>query len=139
MEKQIKDFYALFPLNLKVKASPFYNSDGKFNGGVFRIYNSEDDTLITNFTLEAMGGCNGVCISRRVEIMPQYRGKGYGGMLCQFREKLGRYFGYSAMMCSVVDGNIPQEKIMFKNGWAIISSFHNKRTGNDVNIFFKTF
>jgi hypothetical protein len=137
MEDIIKDLDKAIRLNLKAKVSPFYDNDGKMNGGIFKIYLEEEGTLVSQFIIEPMGGCRGVCVSKKVSIEPQFRGMGYGTTLCQFREKLAMYFDYSAMICSVVDGNIPQEKIMLNNGWSVISSFHNKRTGNQVNIFLK--
>lgn len=139
MQKIIQEFSTSFPLNLKFDVGYFYGKEEKIIGGIFYLRNKDDNEIITQFILQTLLGCNGVCVSHGVKIMPNYRGKGYGSMLCKFREDLARDLGYSSMICTVVNGNIPQEKIMQKNGWKIISSFHNKKTGNDVNLFFKKF
>ena len=85
-----------------------------------------------------MVGCNGIVVSRKVSIGEKYRGKGYGTMFCELRESIGRKMDYSVIMCTVVYGNEPQEKIMRKRGWFISNIFLNRKTGNRVAIYYKS-
>jgi GNAT superfamily N-acetyltransferase len=124
-------------LNLIVSFQSYRNSDGKIIGGFFTIIDMDKGKIVSRFILEQMKGCNGICISRKVSISEDYRGKGYGSMLCNYREKLASFLSYSVIMCSVVSSNEPQTKIMAKNGWQTSFKFNNKKTTNDVIIYFK--
>lgn len=124
-------------LNLKIGASDIQVNNGDVLGGSFRIYNAENNELISKFKLQQLNGCNGVCISKHVMITENYRGKGLGTHFLNLRESIALDFGYSAMMCSVVLGNHAQQKIMAKNDWNVIAEFDNKRTSNRVRIYYK--
>ena len=125
------------PLNLKVNITFSHDSEGENNGGSFFIYDNDFNKLVTKFILSPMAGCNGVCIARKVFIAPEYRGNGYGSIFCNLRGKIALKLGYSAIICTVVKGNIPQEKILAKNGYKNVGLFNNSKTGNDINVFFK--
>ena len=124
-------------LNLKFSMDSYYDSKGNINGGRFSLYSLPNFELVTIFTLEQMKGCNGIVISRRVEITPDFRGKGYGSAFCTMRENIARHFGFSLIVCTIVVGNIPQEKIMAKNGWQKMVDFTNKKTSNNVSLYYK--
>lgn len=138
MEKLILSELSEIPLNLKVNITFSTDSEGENNGGSFFIYETDSDKLVTKFILSPMAGCNGVCIARKVIIAPEHRGNGYGSIFCNLRGILAFQLGYSAIICTVVKGNIPQEKIMAKNGYKNVGLFNNFRTGNDIYVFFKT-
>lgn len=104
---------------------------------IFDVIDLRLNSRVTTFYLDAMSGCNGIAISKKVYIYPRYRGFGYGSIFCNFREEMARYFGFASIMCTVVSGNIQQEKIMAKNRWNLINEFHNKKTGNAIKVFSK--
>jgi GNAT superfamily N-acetyltransferase len=124
-------------LNLRFSMDSYYDSKDNINGGKFRIYTLPNFELVTIFTLEQMKGCNGIVISRSVEITPDFRGKGYGSAFCTMRENIAKDFGYSLIVCTIVVGNIPQEKIMAKNGWQKMVQFMNQKTSNNVSLYYK--
>jgi RimJ/RimL family protein N-acetyltransferase len=124
-------------LNLTIRASDIHTNNGNVLGGTFVVTNANNYELISKFKLEQFNGCNGICISKSVMIADNYRGKGLGTHFLNLRESVALDFGYSAMMCSVVLGNLAQQKIMDKNGWQVIAEFDNKRTSNRVRIYYK--
>jgi hypothetical protein len=125
------------PLDLKFRILPYYDDNGNINGGYFSIINKADNTIVTKFILEQFKGCNGVVISRKVSISNEYRGNGYGNIFCRLRENIAKSLNYSVIMCTVVYGNIPQEKIMAKNEWQKLIQFLNLKTNNNVSIYYK--
>ena len=137
MENLISEAMKSIPLNLKMLSSLYRDGNGNVNGGYFNIINTEDNSVVSKFILQQLSGCNGIVISRKVLISDNYKGRGYGSIFCKLREDMARYFGYSAIMCTVVSGNEKQEKIMLKNAWYNIGNFYNKKTTNKVNIYFK--
>jgi RimJ/RimL family protein N-acetyltransferase len=137
MKQLILSELSEIPLNLKVNITFSTDSEGANNGGSFFIYDEDCAKLVTKFILSPMAGCNGVCIARKVIIAPDYRGNGYGSIFCNLRGVIAFELGYSAIICTVVKGNIKQEKIMAKNGYQNVGLFNNFRTGNDIYLFFK--
>lgn len=99
---------------------------------LFNLY--LEDTNLAQFNLIEMPGCCGVCISFNSWINYPYRRKGVGTLLAEFRKKAANLLGYTVMLCTDVDSNIPQQRILDKLNWEQIYSFKNKRTGNNVNI-----
>lgn len=124
-------------LNLKIGASDIRTDNGDVLGGSFRVYNQDNNDLITKFKLEPLSGCYGICVSKHVVISDKYRGKGLGCHFLNLRESIALDFGYSAMICSVVLGNHPQQKILDKNGWQVLTEFDNKRTNHRVRLYYK--
>ena len=137
MKNFILEQISEIPLNLKVNITFSNDSDGENNGGSFFIFDTDLNKLVTKYILSPMAGCSGVCIARKVIVEADYRGKGYGSIFCNLRGKIALKLGYSAIICTVVKGNIAQEKIMAKNGYRNVGLFSNLRTGNDINLFFK--
>jgi len=126
------------PLNLEIRFTPFLNYQGKLVGGYYIFFDKENfNQEVAKFKLTQMGGCNGVCISSNEAIYGTYKGKGYGNTFNKIREDLAQQMGYSVMLCTVIDGNVPQEKILFKNGWARTFGFLNLKTSNDISMFYK--
>ena len=48
-----------------------------------------------------------------------------------------RVLGYDYVICTVKSDNIPQLKILNKNGWKLLDDFINNETGNTVYIYGK--
>ena len=100
---------------------------------LFKLYLTNNNYL-AEFKLIEMPGCCGVCISFNSWVNNKYRRKGVGTLLAEFRKKAANILGYTVMLCTDVDNNIPQQRILDRLDWKQIYSFKNKRTGNNVNI-----
>jgi len=92
------------------------------------------DKVIAEFTLVPMIGCCGICVSTRASVIPEYRGKGLGTLLNLLRIDIAREAGYSILLCTDIEKNEYQRKILRANGWRDLTSFINKRTKNHVYI-----
>lgn len=82
------------------------------------------------FVLREFPGNCGILISTAEFVDQDIQGKGIGQYLHQLRIDIARTTGYTILQCTTVDGNGPQEHILRKNGWEVIYSFKNERTGN---------
>jgi hypothetical protein len=89
---------------------------------------------LTNFYLEQLPGCCGIVVSNGVNIYPEYRRKGLGATLNALRISIAKVQGYGMMLCTDVDTNEAQKKILSKNGWKKVDEFINPKTQNRVNI-----
>lgn len=136
MENIIRDLLEGKFDNYKFVLHPYYDSRDAISGGDFCILDS-DRELITKFKLTAMVGCNGIVISSSVSINSKHRGKGYGSLFCELRERIANLLGYSMITCTVVESNEPQKRIMAKRGWEILHKFQNRKTGNVILLYGK--
>jgi len=93
------------------------------------------ENIIATFTLSRMPGCCGIVVSNGVAISPKYQHKGLGNALHKIRLDMIKHLGYSCVICTDITGNVPQEKLLYANGWTRVNSFVNKRTDNDVSVF----
>lgn len=89
---------------------------------------------ISSWELVQMIHCCGICVSTSAMIYDKYRGMGLGTLLNKLRIHLAAEAGYGCLMCTDIDSNIPQRKILAKNGWKDVHSFTNPRTGNVIHI-----
>lgn len=96
----------------------------------FTIYHKY--RMIGEFSLVAFPGCCGIVISTGATVNYDYRELGIGTMLHKLRKKIAIDWGYSVMVCTDVEANIPQQKILTNNGWSKVLTFKNSRTGNNV-------
>ena len=55
-----------------------------------------------------------------------------GTILNQLRQDIGRLLGYSSIICTDIQQNTNQRKLLETNGWKDIHSVINKRTNNRV-------
>lgn len=96
-------------------------------------HNYPQGQSIAVFKMLRMPGCCGVCISTGSVIFENnFRGKGLGSILNRLRIDMARKAGYGILFCTDVEKNIPQRKILSKNGWSDIYQFNNPRTKNEV-------
>lgn len=92
---------------------------------------------ISSFTLTPLPGCCGVVISTGVYILPEYRNKGIGTLLNQYRIDEAKRMGYGQIICTCLNSNKIQKRILYKNGWTPSSLFNNPRTNNTVIFYYK--
>lgn len=89
---------------------------------------------IARFKLICMPGCCGIVISTDACVYSDYRRKGLGTILNNMRRQIAWQFGYTAMICTDVMVNIPQQRILKRNGWNTLFHFVNRRTENAVSM-----
>lgn len=89
---------------------------------------------IARFQLIEFPGCCAFMVSYHSNISDDYRGKGLGLLLNSMRMDIARFLGYSALLCTDLNDNIPQRKILAKNDWKDIFNIVNQRTRNNINI-----
>jgi len=89
------------------------------------------------YELNPFPGCNQIIISNHSWIPQEQRGKGQGGKVHQFRLKMAENLGYDYILCTVKADNIPQIRILEKNGWKRLDSFDNRETKNLVFLYGK--
>ena len=125
------------PLNLKVvRERTIYRNDVQL-GGEYFVIDTDAHKVVTSFIIEPMAGCSGIALFRAVDIREGYRGRGYAIHFLNLRESLALDFGYGQAMCTIVDTNKPQAKIMRKSGWHRLYNFTNPRTDNPVSVYVK--
>lgn len=99
---------------------------------LFKLVNDNNSLDISQWRLTYFPGCCGLCISTGAYIWPNYRKMGLGKILNNFRQDIARAYNYTVMVCTDVETNTPQTKILEANNWEKIFSFVNKNTRNPV-------
>lgn len=90
--------------------------------------------VVAEFTLTKFPGCCGILISTGTYVCYSFRNKGVGKLLNKLKQDISRGWGYSVLLCTDIDDNPAQRKVLKDNGWEDIYQFVNNRTGNNVNI-----
>jgi hypothetical protein len=93
-----------------------------------------DDYPIAGFNLYELPHCCGVMVSTSAYVSFKWRKRGIGQVLNAMRQDLGRFYGYTVMLCTDVVTNDPQRHILQKAGFQDLMQFENKRTGHQVAI-----
>lgn len=105
----------------------------KYSYGIYELC-AGDGTKIASWELVPMVNCCGIIVSTRAQVLPAYQKRGLGTLLNNMRMDIARELGYSVLLCTDVEGNTPQRKILRVNGWKDVFSFVNRRTRNTVHI-----
>lgn len=113
------------------EGSIFFVKEGE---GLNVLINNKEGKHVAQFRMIQFPGCCGICVSYHSRVYENYRNKGLGNALHNFRLKLARDLGYTLMICTDVATNEFQKKLLSKNGWKDVYSFNNKRTRNNVDI-----
>lgn len=99
--------------------------------GTYRVvYN--DVHKVASFKLYQLPHCCGVIVSCNAFVETGYRGKRVGTALNNLRQDIARALGYTMMICTDIDANTHQRKLLATNGWTDAFDFVNKRTNNKV-------
>lgn len=107
-------------------------SKENFDIGTFTINLKNAFSFIAKFTLYEFPHCCAFMISCKASVAVDLRNKGVGTILNIFRQDLGKFLGYSSIICTDIEDNIYQRKILKKNNWKDIHLVNNKRTKNNV-------
>ena len=89
---------------------------------------------IASFELYKLPHCCAILVSCKAYIFEKYRNKRLGTLMNTFRQDIARTLGYSSLMCTDIEQNVNQRKLLKTNGWKDIHSVINKRTKNHVYI-----
>jgi len=90
--------------------------------------------VLSSWKLYQLQHCCAFMVSCNVIVHQDYRNKRIGTILNQLRQDIGRILGYSSILCTDIEQNINQRKLLKTNGWKDIHSVINKRTDNRVCI-----
>jgi hypothetical protein len=88
--------------------------------------------IVSNFYLQYLPGCCGVCLSYHANVTQKYQNKKIGTLARKFRQDIARAQGFTTMLSTATTENSKQNKIMEKTGALSIYSFKNARSGNEV-------
>lgn len=98
--------------------------------GRYRLYLG--NTVIASWDLYELPHCCAFAVSCKALVDSQYRGKRLGSALNNLRQEICRLLGYSALLCTDIEKNVNQRKLLKTNGWKDIHNLVNKRTQNRV-------
>lgn len=111
-----------------------HNPEGK---PAKEVVGMNGDYFISKFKLYEMPHCCGIMVSCQAYINTIYRNKKVGTALNLMRQDLGRMLDYTVMLCTDIESNEHQRKLLAKQGFQDIYKFSNKRTNNDVFVSVK--
>jgi len=102
--------------------------------GDYKVIQQIEETqhVISTWNLYQLQHCCAFMVSCNVKVQENYRNKRIGTILNQLRQDLGRLLGYSSIICTDIEQNTNQRKLLATNGWKDIHSVVNKRTNNRV-------
>ena len=104
------------------------NSNWSLGTYIVKCKNQE----VSTWKLYELPHCCAFMVSCNVNVLPAFRNKRIGTILNLLRQDIGRALGYSAVLCTDVEHNVNQRKLLATNGWKDIHSIVNKRTQNRV-------
>ena len=93
--------------------------------------------MITAFVLTPMPGCCAFVVSHSAYVSTYYRNKGVQTEANLFRQACAKAGGFPFMLCTDVDTNTPQQRVLVKNGWQHLTSVFNTRTNRNVFLSMK--
>lgn len=104
-----------------------------YEEGMWTIHTAaERPKLVALFKLVCLPGCCGVVVSTGAFVDTSFRGRGLGTLLNQMRQQMTYDLGYTVLLCTDVESNEPQQRILQSQGWMPREAFVNRRTGNRV-------
>lgn len=109
-----------------------YRPDEDWGLGQYRI--SALNQVVSTFKMYQMPHCCAYAISCNVHVEKLYRNRGIGKLLNQMRIDMAKLMGFSALLCTDVNHNGSQRKVLEANGWVDIHTIINSRTDNVVHI-----
>lgn len=95
---------------------------------------TEVRSYLTEFKLSPFPGCCGACVSSGAWVAPTARGRGIGTLFNKVRQRIARELGYGIMICTDIESNEPQQKILDNTGWESVYKWINPRTRNALEM-----
>ena len=93
---------------------------------------SDYDKVIGSFKLYHLPYCCAFLVSCNAFVNYNFRKKGIGTILNLLRQDIGKLLNFTSILCTDIEDNIGQRKILKKNGWKDVHSVINKRTNNKL-------
>lgn len=110
-------------------------SKGDFKGGNYHVYFKNE--YLSQFSLAQFPACCAYVISHTCYVAGKFKSLGIGSLLNEFRQEISRNMGFTSIICTDIETNSHQRKILSKNGFKDIYNAVNKRTKNNVFISIK--
>lgn len=98
------------------------------------LNNSNKDTTIGYFSINQLPGCCGAGVLNGMSVKYHFRNMGIGTVLNKLAIDMATLFNYGVLICTDVDTNKPQSRILDKIGWSGLYNFLNPKTHNSINI-----
>lgn len=92
---------------------------------------------VASFILSELVGCCGVVVSTTTYVGSNHRNKGVGAILNAMRQQIAFHWNYGLIICTDVETNTPQRKILKKNNWIESVRFINPKTCHSVLLHHK--
>jgi hypothetical protein len=100
------------------------------------IYGTQTEVreYLAMWTLCQMPGCCGACVSTGAFVARDVRNRGLGTFFNKVRQRLAREAGYGIMICTDIESNEPQQKVLDRTGWESVYKWINPRTKNALEM-----
>lgn len=79
-------------------------------------------------------GCAQLIVSNHAFITKDQRGKGFGQKQQLQKLEQAAMLGYNAIICTVKETNLPEKRILKKNGWKHVHTFFNTESCCNIEI-----
>ncbi len=111
-----------------------YEKSSDWSLGMYTVKQkfTDKEVVISTFKLYELPHCCAFMVSCNVMVQGPYRNKRIGTILNSLRQDIGRLLGYSSILCTDIETNVNQRKLLATNGWRDIYAVLNKRTKNKV-------
>lgn len=100
----------------------------------FVVRTDSEKVYVSSFRFAHFPGCCGIVISTAAVVSEKYRHRGIGTILNRMRISIARRMGFGMIICTDLERNAPQRKVLKKNGWRDLWMFKNPRTGNALAV-----
>ena len=102
--------------------------------GNYVVYLKKENNfeIISCWVLFQLPYCCAFIISCGVSINLKFRNKKIGIVLNKMRQDIGKHLNFTSLLCTDIETNRAQRKILKNNGWKDIHEIINKKTNNRV-------
>jgi len=94
-------------------------------------------TELAQFSFEEFPWNGDVLVSGNVYVSKHYQGYGIGKLLNAERIEVAKASGASAIICTVLEANIPERKVLFANNWRNLGRFKSGYSNTLVEFWLK--
>ncbi|MHA2403533.1 MAG: hypothetical protein ACXADH_11130 [Candidatus Kariarchaeaceae archaeon] len=98
--------------------------------GSFRVNTGAE--WLTSFSICSVSGCDQIAISFDAVVSWQFRDRGIGTILHQWRLKILKQWGFKMVICTALSTNTVQQKILHGNGWLGANSIDHSTHSIDL-------